>query len=75
MYDALKLLPEYTPDYVVSEVEYYFDKISQGKNDYYTLDNAISLVNLAEFNNRVTEEQAETIKKAIMKIKEMDKTC
>ena len=75
MYDALKLLPEYTPDYVVSEVEYYFDKISQGKYDYYTLDNAISLVNLAEFNNRVTEEQAETIKKAIMKIKEMDKTC
>ena len=70
MYVAINILPKYTPDYVVDEVQYYFDKISQNKTDCFTLDNAISLVNLAKLNNRVDEEQAKAIKETIRKIKE-----
>ena len=69
MYVAINILPKYTPDYVVDEVQYYFDKISQNKTDCFTLDNAISLVNLAKLNNRVDEEQAKAIKETIRKIK------
>lgn len=69
MNDAIKMLPQYTPDYVLDEVEYYFEKISQNKNDCFTLENAISLVNLAKVNKRITKKQAETIKMAIRKIK------
>ena len=71
--DAIKVLPEYTPYYIMDEVQHYFDKINAGKNDCFTLDNAISLVNMAKFNNRVNDEQAEEIKKAIRKIKEEEK--
>ena len=39
--------PSYTPDYVLDEVKYYYEKILSGKSDVFTLDNAISLVNLA----------------------------
>ena len=53
MYAELEKLPKYTPDYVVDEVKYHFDKISEGKNDIFTLENVISLVNLAKVNNRV----------------------
>ena len=70
MYEELKTLPDYTPDYVLDEVKYYFDKTSQGKPDCFTLDNVISLVNLALANNRVTKEQAEMIKDAIRKIRD-----
>ena len=69
MNDAIKMLPQYTPDYVLDEVEYYFEKISQNKNECFTLENAISLVNLAKVNKRITKKQAETIKMAIRKIK------
>ena len=69
MNDAIKMLPQYTPDYVLDEVEYYFEKISQNKNCCFTLENAISLVNLAKVNKRITKKQAETIKMAIRKIK------
>ena len=50
MYEALEMLPEYTPDYVVDEIAYYSKKISSGKSDVFTLDNAILLVNLAVIN-------------------------
>lgn len=69
MYAELEKLPKYTPDYVVDEVKYHFDKISEGKNDIFTLENVISLVNLAKVNNRVTEEQAIEIKKVISEMK------
>ncbi len=69
MEDAINILPEYTPDYVIDEVQYYFNKINAGKNDCFTLDNAISLVNLARVNNRINDEQAENIKDSIRKIK------
>ena len=69
MNDAIKMLPQYTPDYVLDEVEYYFEKISQNKNDCFTLENAISLVNLAKVNKRINKKQAEKIKMAIRKIK------
>ena len=65
----LKILPDYTPNYVVDEVQYYFDKINAGKNDCFTLDNAIGLVNIAKFSNRINEEQASNIKEVIRKIK------
>ena len=71
--DAIKVLPEYTPYYIMDEVQHSFDKINAGKNDCFTLDNAISLVNMAKYNNRVNDEQAEEIKKAIRKIKEEEK--
>ncbi len=65
----LKKLPEYTPDYVVDEVKYYLTKIENNKEDIFTLDNALSLVNLAQINNKINEKQAENIKKAIREIK------
>lgn len=70
MNEELKILPDYTPNYVVDEVQYYFDKINAGKNDCFTLDNAIGLVNMAICSNRINEEQASNIKEAIRKIKE-----
>lgn len=68
--DAIKVLPEYTPYYIMDEVQHYFNKINAGKSDCFTLDNAISLVNMAKYNNRVNDEQAEEIKKAIIKEEE-----
>ena len=49
-------------------MQHYFNKINAGKNDCFTLDNEISLVNMAKFNNRVNEEQAEEINKIRRKI-------
>jgi hypothetical protein len=69
MDETLNILPNYTPDYIVDEVKYYFDRVNNNKIDLFTLDNAISLVNLAKVNNRVTEKQANNIKEAIRKIK------
>ena len=57
MVQLTEKFPSYTPDYVLDEVEYYYQKIRQNKNDCFTLDNAISLVNLAKINKRITEEQ------------------
>ena len=71
--DAIKVLPEYTPFYIMDEVQHYFNKINAGKSDCFTLDNAILLVNMARVNNRVNDEQAEEIKKAIRKIKKEEK--
>ena len=68
--DAIKVLPEYTPYYIMDEVQHYFDKINAGKSDCFTLDNAIGLVNVARYNNRVNDEQANNIKESIRKIKE-----
>ena len=70
MNEAVNILPEYTPNYVIDEVQYYFNKINVGKNDCFTLDNAIRLVNLARLNNRVDDEQTKNIKEIIRKIKE-----
>ena len=70
MNEAINVLPDYTPDYVVDEVQYFFNKTGQGKNDCFTLDNAILLVNMARVNNRINDEQAKNIKDAIRKIKE-----
>ena len=68
--DAIKVLPEYTPYYIMDEVQHYFNKINAGKSDCFTLDNAIGLVNVARYNNRVNDEQANNIKESIRKIKE-----
>ena len=73
MKDAIKVLPEYTPDYVIDEVQYYFNKTGQGKPDCFTLDNAMLLVNMARVNNRIDDEQAKNIKDAIRKIKNEEK--
>ena len=69
--DAIKVLPEYTPYYIMDEVQHYFDKINAGKSDCFTLDNAIGLVNMARMSNRVDEEHAKKIKESIRKIKEV----
>ena len=69
MNEAINILPNYTPNYVVDEVQYYFDKINAGKSDCFTLDNAMGLVNLAKMNNRINDEQAKNIKESIRKIK------
>lgn len=68
--DAIKVLPEYTPYYIMDEVQHYFNKINADKSDCFTLDNAIGLVNVARFNNRINDEQANNIKESIRKIKE-----
>ena len=68
--DAIKVLPEYTPYYIMDEVQHYFNKINACKSDCFTLDNAIGLVNVARYNNRVNDEQANNIKESIRKIKE-----
>ena len=67
--DAIKVLPEYTPYYIMDEVQHYFNKINAGKNDCFTLDNAIGLVNMARMSNRVDDKQAQNIKESIRKIK------
>lgn len=67
--ETIKVLPEYTPCYIIDEVQHYFDKINAGKNDCFTLDNAISLVNMARLSNRINDEQSEKIKNAIRKLK------
>lgn len=61
--------PVYTPDYVLDEVAYYFQKIARGGSDVFTLDNAISLVNLAIMNERISTEQGDIIKGKIKEIK------
>lgn len=64
--------PEYTPDYVLDEVVYYFQKIAKGGSDVFTLDNAISLVNLAIVNSRINREQGNIIKDKIREIKRIE---
>ena len=61
--------PIYTPDYVLDEVAYYFQKISSGKADAFTLDNAIILVNLAVANSKINHMQGRIIKDKIKDIK------
>jgi len=67
--DAIKVMPEDTPYYIMDEVQHYFDKINAGKSDCFTLDNAIGLVNMARMSNRVDDKQAQNIKESIRKIK------
>lgn len=69
MNETIELLPKYTPDYIIDEVQYYFDKINKGKSDCFTLDNAIALVNIAKTSKRINEEQAQNIKEMIRNIK------
>lgn len=64
--------PTYTPDYVLDEVAYYFQKIARGGSDLFTLDNAISLDNLAIANARINKEQGNIIKDKIREIKGME---
>lgn len=66
--------PTYTPDYVLDEVAYYFQKIARGGSDAFTLDNAISLVNLAIMNNRISNEQGDIIKNQIRDMKNIEKS-
>ena len=61
--------PVYTPDYVLDEVAYYFQKIARGGSDVFTLDNAISLVNMAIVNDRINDEHGNIIKDKIRDIK------
>ena len=65
--------PAYTPDYVIDEVEYYYEKISNGKSDVFTLDNAIMLVNLAVVSSRISKEQGKIIKKIIRNMQKNDR--
>ena len=69
MEELKEQFPQYTPDYVLDEVAYYFQKIARGGSDVFTLDNAISLVNLAIMNNRINNEQGDIIKNQIRHIK------
>ena len=71
MNEAVNILSDYTPDYVLDEVQYYFNKIEQGKNDCFTLDNAISLVNLAMISSRINKIQGNIIKERIKSIKKL----
>lgn len=70
MKQLMEKFPAYTPDYVLDEVEYYYQKILNGKSDVFTLDNARSLVNLAFVCKRINKEQANEIKLIIKNIKD-----
>lgn len=70
MEQLMEKFPAYTPDYVLDEVEYYYQKILNGKSDVFTLDNARSLVNLAFVCKRINKEQANEIKLIIKNIKD-----
>ena len=61
--------PTFTPDYVLDEIFYYFEKTSRGKSDIFTLDNAISLVRLSVVNGRISKQQGDLIKNQIQDIK------
>lgn len=70
MYEELKRLPEYTPDYVIDEMKIYFEKKTIKKiSSICTFENALALVNLAKVNRRITSEQARKIKKILKSIK------
>lgn len=69
MYKELEILPQYTPDYVIDEMKYYLDKKRENKSGIFTFENAMSLVNLAKVNKRITSEQAKNIKRILKKIK------
>ena len=60
----------YTPDYVIDDIDYYFQKIENWKLDVFTLYNAKALVNLAVVSSRITKEQGKVIKDKINCIKE-----
>ena len=70
MYEELKRLPEYTPDYVIDEMKIYFEKKTKRKiSSICTFENALSLVNLARVNKRITSKQAKNIKRILREIR------
>lgn len=69
MYKELAKLPQYTPDYVIDEMKYYLDKKKEKKSGIFTFENAMSLVNLAKANKRITSKQAKKIKNVLNEIK------
>lgn len=60
---------QYIPDYILDEIEYYFNKTLNGKIDIFTLDNIISLINLAVLNHRIDKQKAEELKEEIRNLK------
>lgn len=50
------------PDYVEDEIRYYLEKRKRGYNDLYTLSNICALINMAQFNNRISKENAALLK-------------
>ena len=70
MYEELKRLPEYTPDYVIDEMKIYFEKQTKRKiSSICTFENALALVNLARVNKRITSKQAKNIKRILREIR------
>ena len=53
------------PDYVEDEIQIYLRKKKLGKSGIATLYNALALVDLATFSNRITDEEGEKIKEYI----------
>ncbi len=69
MESELDKLPKYTPDYVIDEMKYYYEKKSRGNTAVCTFDNVLALVNLARVNNRISGRQARNIKRILNEIK------
>lgn len=63
------VFPEYTPNYILDEIEIYINKKRKGKIGIATFDNILSLIRLALLTNRINEEQANRLKETIIKLK------
>lgn len=56
------------PDYIADEIEKYKWKKANGNSGVETYENILSLISLALFNKRITEDEANEIKKIIESI-------
>lgn len=63
------VIPKYTPNYILDEIEIYINKKRKGKIGIATFDNVLSLIRLSLLNNRISEEQARELKEIMNKLK------
>lgn len=63
------VIPKYTPNYILDEIEIYINKKRKEKIGIATFDNILSLIRLSLLNNRINEEQARELKEIMNKLK------
>lgn len=64
------VIPKYTPNYILDEIEIYINKKRKEKIGIATFDNILSLIRLSLLNNRISEEQAKELKEIVNKLKQ-----
>lgn len=63
------VIPKYTPNYILDEIETYINKKRKGNIGIATFDNILSLIRLSALNNRISEEQVKELKEIVNKLK------